>query len=103
MIKKDGDFMVYNILGIIIGILALLNSILFLVGKKGNVYLYVIDILCSFGFIITGISGFFIPKAWDMIPVILLLVFAILYLVVNYILLKKRKNSQTHKQQSTKK
>lgn len=95
--------MIYNILGIIIGCFVFLNAIFMMVSKKENVVIYAINIFCSIGFIGTGIGGFFVPKNLDYIPVILLLVFALLFLIQYYLFLKKNKESKQHKITSRKK
>ncbi|MDE6655946.1 MAG: hypothetical protein K2J85_03040, partial [Anaeroplasmataceae bacterium] len=91
------------ILGIIIGVFVLINSILLIVGKKEKPLVYAINLFCAFGFLATGIGGFFIPEKLDIIPIILLLVFAVIFLVQYYVFLKKNNSSQKHKIHSSKK
>ncbi|MDE6241278.1 MAG: hypothetical protein K2M08_02520 [Anaeroplasmataceae bacterium] len=95
--------MIYNILGIIIGIFVLINSILLIVSKKEKQFVCIINLFLAIGFIGTGIGGFFIPKDLDYITIILLFIFAVLFLVQYYVFLKKNQAPQKHKVNSSKK
>ncbi len=94
---------IYNILGILIGIFVLINSILLIAGKKEKQLVCIFNFALAIGFIATGICGFFIPENLDYITIILLLIFAVLFLVQYYLFLKKNQTSQKHKITSSKK
>ena len=95
--------MIYNILGVIIGVFVLINSIFLIIGKKERVLVYGINLFCALGFLGTGIGGFFIPKNLELLPIILLLIFAVIFLVQYYVLLKKSQTPKNHKVASRKK
>ncbi|MDE7384396.1 MAG: hypothetical protein K2M84_01415, partial [Anaeroplasmataceae bacterium] len=61
------------------------------------------NLILAIGFIGTGIGGFFIPKDLDYITIVLLLIFAVLFLVQYYVFLKKNQTPQKHKVTSSKK
>lgn len=86
--------MLYNILGIIIGVFILLNSIFLIKSKRINAIVWGINLFCSFGFIATGIGGFFFPESLNYVPIILLFVFSLIFLVQYSIFLKKNKESK---------
>ncbi len=94
--------MVYSILGILVGILTIIQVIFMAIGKKERFCLIAVYIVCGLGFTGSGIGSFFIPKDVDYIPILCLLFFAILYLAITYIILKKRKTAQQHKIRSGK-
>ncbi|MCM1196668.1 MAG: hypothetical protein NC310_06340 [Roseburia sp.] len=95
--------MIYNILGIIIGIFTFINSIFLIVSKKEKQFVCIINFVLALGFIGTGIGGFFIPEKLEYITIILLLIFAVLFLVQYYVFLKKGQASKNHKITSSKK
>ncbi len=91
--------MFYTIVAIIIGLLIFINSI-FLCIKKEKIVVLIYDIFCGIGLVTSGIGGFFIPKDMEYITILLLLCFSLAYLIFNFILLKKRKKTQTTEQNS---
>lgn len=95
--------MIYNILGILIGVFVFINSILLAVSKKEKQFVCILNFILAIGFIGTGVGGFFIPEKFDYIPIILLLIFAVLFLVQYYVFLKKSQTSKNHKVTSRKK
>ena len=91
--------MFYTIVAIIIGLLIFINSI-FLCIKKEKIVVLIYDIFFGIGLVTSGIGGFFIPKDMEYITILLLLCFSLAYLMFNFILLKKRKKTQTTEQNS---
>lgn len=94
--------MIFNIFGIHVGVLTLIQSIYMIIEKKERLPMLMIYVVCGLGFIGLGIGGFFIPKNLDYLTVVSLLCFAILYLGITYFS-KKRKTAQQHKVASGKK
>lgn len=92
--------MVYNILGCVIGVIAFINSGIIFYTKKEKLWISILNLICALGFIGTGIAGFFIPEKYSIIPIILLLVLAVVYLCLNMAGLKKGKTSQAGKTNS---
>ncbi|MDE5715689.1 MAG: hypothetical protein K2I42_06100 [Anaeroplasmataceae bacterium] len=91
--------MVYNILGIIIGLLVLINIIMTIVNrKKEKLYITIINIITALLFLATGISGFFIPEKYEYISFVLLLVLSVFYLSFFFIVSKKNNNSNKKKE-----
>lgn len=95
--------MIYSILGCIIGVFSLINTAIMFFAKKEKIWIAVLNLFCSIGFIGMGITGFCIPEKYNIIPIILLLVFSVVYLVLNTVVLNKRKAPQTGKTNSCKK
>lgn len=95
--------MIYNILGILIGVFVLINSILLTLGKKEKQFVCIINFILALGFIGAGVGGFFIPEKLDYITITLLLIFAVLFLVQYYVFLKKSQTTKNHKVTSRKK
>ncbi len=93
--------MVYNILGIIIGVLILINIIMTFVNKKRDkLYILIINIITVCLFLATGISGFFIPEKYEYISFILLLILSVFYLSFFFIVSKKSNNTNKKKKQA---
>lgn len=99
---NDGDHMLYNILGIIVGSLLLIHSLFLIFSVKPKKVAVALNLTCAAGLIGTGIGGFFIPKALDYIVIILLLFFSIIFLVVYSVFLKERKQPQRREVNSRK-
>lgn len=99
---RAGDVMFYCILGIVIGGILFLHSLVTIISKKKKMGVYCFNIFCSFGFMGSGIGGFFMPKSLEYITMLLLLFFSICFLVSYYLFLKERKNSNQRKINSCK-
>ena len=95
--------MIYNILGCIIGVFALVNTGIIFFTKRERLSISIWNLLCALGFLVTSIVGFIIPDKYSLVPVILLVVFAVAYLILNTFFLKKGKTSQTGITNSSKK
>lgn len=89
--------MFYNIAGIVLGLLLLLNSYIAFRISKEKLSVLIIGIFFSLGLVGSGIGGFFMPENLSYIPILLLLVFSIGYLIFYYLVLKENKKSQQGK------
>lgn len=76
--------MLYNILAVIIGALALINAIILAITKKDKMYVTIINLVFSLLFLVIGIVGFIMPSDFEYITILLMLLVAIGYLVFFY-------------------
>ncbi len=95
---SEGDCMFYNILAIIIGIFLILNLIFtFASKKKERLSVLLINLFASLCFLGMGIGGFFVPKDYEYVTTLILLVLSVFYLVFFFVQSKKSKKSQKTK------
>lgn len=93
--------MLYNILSIIISVFLILNLILsFVHKKKESLIVVIINTLAAIGFLGMGIGGFFVPKKFEYITILVLLGLSVFYLVFFFIQSKKGKKPQETKKNS---
>lgn len=94
----EGDCMLYNILAIIIGIFLILNLIFsFVNSKKERFSILLINLITSLCFFGMGIGGFFVPKDYEYVTILVLLVLSVFYLMLFFVQSKKSKKSQETK------
>ncbi len=84
--------MFYNLSAIVIGLLLIFSAYSFYKAKLSNLMI-VVSLICSSGFLASGIVGFMVPDNLSYIVILIMLVFAIIYLV-GYIIFKKRLKHQ---------
>lgn len=94
--------MFYNIAGIVLGVLLLLNSYIAFKISKEKISVLIIGLTFSLGLIGSGIGGFFISQNLSYVTILLLLVFSIGYLIFYYVVLKEKKKPQQGKVNSRK-
>ena len=57
--------MIYNILGCIIGVFALVNTGIIFFTKRERLSISIWNLLCALGFLVTSIVGFIIPDKYS--------------------------------------
>ena len=86
--------MFYYIFGIVIGILLLGRSLLTFKRNKNSFFM---DFVTGILFLFVSVSGFFVPKSLEFIPMLFLLVLAIVYLLIALITKSKNQSGQSEK------
>ena len=73
--------MFYNITGIIVGLFVIISSIILVKGNKKVSLINVVSFISGFGLLTVGIVGFFIPKDYEFITQVFLLIFVGIYCI----------------------
>ena len=85
----------YDIVSIFVGILFVLFGIFQI--KKQSILFSVLVFIQSVGFLVAGIGGFFLPKAYEYITILAMLAFCITMGITLLLLYKKTEKTTSHK------